>query len=130
MVIAPIAKRRDAEQMLGNFGLRIVAMLDEHNRPLREWAHDTAEPPSAQANGRLLGWLAVANNHAGLNATVFKGSVYQGGSNTAGGWKMALEQAPGMRLGREMRFAGIHQRNVQVPLNLVLDQGEARMVTE
>jgi hypothetical protein len=119
----PGADRDNAARALASYGLRVVPETAAGGHPLRRWRsdRDVAREPSTTGDGRMLGWLAVANSHASLNAAVFKGSHYAAASGTSGGWKAALETAPGVLKGREMRFGGPASRCVLVPLDLVLD---------
>lgn len=123
-LVAPAPDRDDAARALGGYGLRVVPMLDERKRVLRHWRHDPRLDPSAEGDGRLAGWLAIANSHAALNDAVFRRSHYAKASGTSGGWKAALETADGVIKGREMRFGGPASRCVLVPLHLVLDGGD------
>ncbi|CAB4128489.1 Ras_like_GTPase domain containing protein [uncultured Caudovirales phage] len=123
----------DAQRALGALGLRVVPelappdakgkawplwqQLDENGQPMGE---PQAGHPPAPGRGEMLGFLAVSNTHASLN-TLFRNTHWQGRSGASGGWKPALEDAPGARTHREMRFGGLTSRSVLVPLALVLD---------
>jgi hypothetical protein len=122
--VAPAPDRDDAARVLAGYGLRVVPMLDERKRVLRHWRSDPRLDPSPDGDGRVAGWLAVANSHAALNDAVFRRSHYAKASGTSGGWKAALETAEGAIKGREMRFGGPASRCVLVPLALVLDGGD------
>lgn len=127
---APPDKRRDAEALLAQYGLRVVLEYaapgsgDVIGAPLRRSRTDPAATPATHQKGRAVGWLAVANGHQALNNAVFKGSHYMAASGTSGGWKAALETAPDARRSAQMRFGGSLSRCVMVSLDLVLDAGE------
>lgn len=120
--IWPAVDRDNAARALASYGLRVV-LEKQGAHPLRRWRHDPAMAPATSGDGRAVGWLAVANGHAALNAAVFRGSHYAAASGTSGGWKAALETAPDAQKGKEMRFGGPASRCVMVPLDLVLDGG-------
>lgn len=120
----PAKDRDDAARALASYGLRVVLTTrDGSPHPLRRWKHEPAREPAATGDGRAIGMLAVANGHVALNSAVFRGSHYAAASGTSGGWKAALETAPGAERGKEMRFGGPLSRCVKVPLDLVLDGG-------
>lgn len=121
--IWPAKDREDAARALASYGLRVVLETQQGGHPLRRWKHDPLRAPAASGDGRAVGMLAVANGHASLNSAVFRGSHYAAASGTSGGWKAALETAPGAERGKEMRFGGPASRCVMVPLDLVLDGG-------
>ena len=122
----PAKDREDAARALASYGLRVVLETQAGGHPLRRWKRpDPSQPhtlaPSSSGDGRAVGMLAVANGHASLNNAVFRGSHYAAATGTSGGWKAALETAPGAERGKEMRFGGPASRCVMVPLDLVLD---------
>lgn len=120
----PAKDRDDAARALASYGLRVVLETPEKSpHPLRRWKHEPERPPGVAGDGRAIGMLAVANGHSSLNSAVFRGSHYAAASGTSGGWKAALETAPGAERGKEMRFGGPASRCVMVPLDLVLDGG-------
>jgi energy-coupling factor transporter ATP-binding protein EcfA2 len=120
----PATDRDNAARALAAYGLRVVFQHAPPSKiPLRRWRQDVGREASTMGDGRAVGWLAVANSHAGLNDAVFRRSHYAAASGTSGGWKAALETAPGCERGREMRFGGPASRCVLVPLDLVLDGG-------
>lgn len=123
-------ERAAAQRLLAQYGLRVVLQYPEAEEgqkqpqvlPLRLHRTRPAEfAPAANHNGRAVGWLAVANGHQALNASVFRGSHYAAASGTSGGWKAALETAPDALRSKEMRFGGVLSRCVLVPLDHVLD---------
>lgn len=124
LTVAPVAEQIAASRVLANYGLRVVLDTDR-GMPLRRHLRDLDMPPSTAGDGRAVGWLAVANGHVALNQTVFARSHYAAASGTSGGWKAALETAPDVKKGKEMRFGGAASRCVLVPLDLVLDGGHA-----
>lgn len=126
---APASTRRKAEQLLAQYGLRLVleyppASAGEGRLPLRKHRQDPNAPPSIRGDGRAVGFLAVANGHKSLNDAVFRGSHYAAASGTSGGWKAALETAPFAQRAKEMRFGGTLSRCVMIPLDHVLDLGD------
>ncbi len=112
---------QDANARLSSVGLRVVFMEDEHKRKIKCWADDPTKAPSAQGDGDALGYLAVANSHATLNTTVFRNTHWAARSGTSGGWKAALQEAPGVVPSKVMKLGGVATRCVMVPLTLVLD---------
>jgi len=129
ITVAPSDKRRDANRLLAQYGLRVELQHPEPGSgdvalPLRRQRHDIHAPPTTDGTGRAVGWLAVANGHKALNEAVFRGSHWMAASGTSGGWKAALETAPDTIRGASMRFAGVMSRCVLVPLDHVLDAGE------
>jgi len=123
----PTAEDADrANRMLASIGLRVVFVEDAQHRPLRVSADDPARPPAFNENGDFLGYLAVANTHAALNAQVFRATHWAAQSGTSGGWKAPLQEAPGNIAAKVMKFGGVTARGVMVPLGLVLD-GEGEM---
>jgi energy-coupling factor transporter ATP-binding protein EcfA2 len=119
----------DANKALAAVGLRVEPFKNERGHVLRAVLDPATGQPtgesSVQGQGDMLGHLAVANNHTELSG-IFRGTHWQGRSGTSGGWKPALEEAPGAIRHKEMRFGGAASRCVLVPLELVLDgDGEA-----
>ena len=121
-----LGQMEEANRALSTLGLKVVISRNQQGHMLRR--HLAADgtpradlPPTPAGAGDPIGLLAVANSHAALNGQVFRGSHWQARSGTAGGWKAALEDAPGATIGREMRFGGPASRCVLVPLDLVLD---------
>jgi len=115
----------DAQKALATLGLKVIPLVAEGDpRPVRGWRlpPDGTPPrdPAPDGNGDMLGHLAVANSHAALNG-LFRNSRWASRAGTAGGWKAALEEAPGARMGETMRFGGPTSRCVLVPLDTVLD---------
>jgi hypothetical protein len=94
--------------VLQSIGLRFETMT-VNNRPL--------DDPNTQ---NPLGWLAVANSHAGL-ASIFRDTHWKPRSGAAGGWKSALESADGAICGKPLRFGGSMSRCTKIPVDLVLD---------
>jgi hypothetical protein len=101
-------ERDDANRVLQSIGLRFEAMT-VNGRAMDD--PDTHNP---------LGWLAVANSHAGL-ASIFRDTHWKPRSGAAGGWKSAIESADGAILGKPLRFGGTMSRCTKIPLDLVLD---------
>jgi ABC-type dipeptide/oligopeptide/nickel transport system ATPase subunit len=116
----------DANRVLASVGLRVVPQTDTQKRWLyRSIGPDGQPVVSTMPNGDLMAWLAVANNHTELSL-IFRGTHWQTRSGADGGWKPALQEAPGAIRHKEMRFGGMASRCVLVPLELVLDgDGEA-----
>lgn len=108
-----------ADRTLQQLGLKVVFMHAPDRRPLRCWEDDPVREPAWNGTGDFLGWLAVANTHAGLNAVAFRGLHWQQKSGTAGGWKPALTDIEGAEIGRTVRMAGQTMRCVMVPLEKV-----------
>ena len=111
----------DANRRLSTTGLRVVYMEDVQKRKLRVWTTDPPPPPAWNGDGDHLGYLAVANSHAALNNTAFRGTHWAAKSGTSGGWKAALQEAPGVVQSKVMKLGGVATRCVLVPLELVLD---------
>lgn len=66
--------------------------------------------------------LAIANMHTGLNH-LFTGSHWQAGSGDQGVWRQALLHCPGARASTgTVKFRGVTQRAVLVPLAIALGQ--------
>jgi len=102
--------RQDAARALATLGLRWMPRVENH-RVLVDAEHNE------------IGTLAVANANAGLGA-VYRGTHWAPRSGASGGWKTALEQAPGAAPAGSIRFGGVTSRAVLVPVGLVLDGGE------
>jgi energy-coupling factor transporter ATP-binding protein EcfA2 len=98
----------DAGGALASLGLRVVAMRDDHGKNIRD--PKTGDPVAD---------LAVANSHATL-ASLFTRTPWAARAGTAGAWRTALEEAPGARAHREMRFGAKASRCLLVPLHVVL----------
>ncbi len=100
----------EANRRLSSIGLRVVPYRDPGGQML-------ADP----ATGDMVGYLAVANSHAALNHTVFRSTHWAARSGTSGGWKAALQEAPGSRTSEPMKLGGVGTRCTLVDLALVLD---------
>lgn len=68
--------------------------------------------------------LYVANTHRGL-AQLFEGSHWAGQSGTSSPWVQALLRVPGASKVKFRRFAGYGARCVRLPLDYLLQKGEA-----
>ena len=101
-------ERDDANRVLQAIGLRFHP-LKMNDRPL--------DDPNSK---NPLGWLAVANSHAGL-AQIFRDTHWKPRSGAAGGWKSALESAEGASTGSTLRFGGVTARCALIPVELALD---------
>lgn len=91
-----------ASNMLATVGLRVLPVPDD-------------------AAPRM---VAIANLHTGLNH-LFADSHWKGGSGDEGVWRQALLHCPGARASTgTVKFRGVTQRAVLVPLSAVLGQPE------
>lgn len=110
----PSATETDqAGRVLATLGLRVVLMLGADGKPVRD-----------QATGLRVGSLAVANAHATLNG-LFRGTHWAARSGTAGGWRNALEDAPGVQVSPQpLRFGGATSRCLLLPLEHALGEAD------
>lgn len=99
----------DAERALAALGLRVVLTRDAGS------THPIVDPITRD----YVGMLAVANAHATL-ASIFNRTPWAARAGAAGAWKAALEETPGARVSKEMRFGGATSRCVLVPLEHAL----------
>lgn len=101
-------ERDDANRALQSIGLRFEPMM-VNGRALDD--PNTRDP---------VGWLAIANSHAGL-AHIYRDTHWKPRSGAAGGWKSALESAEGAMTGKPMRFGGTQSRCTKIPVEMALD---------
>jgi len=118
--MATIQESDQANLRLGSLGLRVVFMKDGEKRRLRKWRDDETKAPSHLGDGDYLGWLALANSNASLNAAVFRHTHWAARSGTSGAWNAVLIEAPGA-IREILKIAGATARCVLVPLDRVLD---------
>jgi energy-coupling factor transporter ATP-binding protein EcfA2 len=106
----------DAGRALGALGLRVVPLLDDTGRQVRD-----------PKTGDVVAHLAVANTHATL-ATLFARTPWAARAGAAGAWRAALEEAPDAAPHREMRFGAKASRCLLVPMHVVLGIVEEDLV--
>lgn len=106
------AEAEQAARALATMGLRVVPTINPGGKVERDGA------------GQMVGHLAVANAHATLNG-LFRATHWAARSGTAGGWRNALEDAPGVQVSPQpLRFGGATSRCLLVPLDRALGEME------